>query len=352
MLRRWVTYFESSYAAKGLAMIASLHRHARFPRVTVLACDDMVPRLIRERFGPWVRVVKPAALEKAELRLAPLRAERSGWEYLATLKPVLLRECLRLGWPSEPVAYIDSDTFFFSDPEPLFREAKGASVVLSPHRFHPATEHLSCYGPFNAGFGIWRNDPEGRRCLGDWASQCLDWCRGEVDAEGRFMNQGYLAKWPQTYERAKISSHPGSNLGPWNLASHRLRVAENKRVLVDEMPLVFYHFSSLWRAEDGIWETYVLSPDLLMPEVIDHIYAPYLLAVEAESCRLRKRYGLTGFEMQGRARPTEGMERLGFVTFSPQTGRRRWETWKPPERHRPRRPPPISPPSEGGAGSV
>jgi len=352
MLRRWVTYFDSSYAAKGLAMIASLFRHARFPRVTVLACDETVPRLVRQRFGPWVEVVTPRDLEKAEPSLAPLRTERSAWEYLATLKPVLVREILGRGWHGEPIAYIDSDTFFFSDPEPLFREAKGASVVVSPHRFHPSVEHLGSYGPFNAGFGIWRNDDEGNRCARDWVAQCLDWCRNEVDAEGRFMNQGYLARWPQTYDGVKISTHPGSNLAPWNIGTHRLQVTTKDRVLVDGEALVFHHFSSLWRAGDGVWETYLLSPDILMPEVLAHVYAPYLLAVEAESRLLMDRHGLNGLEMHGRAHPSEGLARLGSIVYAP-PGRPKWETWKPPEKPRRRRPqPPISPPSEAGAGSA
>ena len=104
----------------------------------------------------------------------------------------------------------------------------------------------------NAGCIYWRSDQTARRCAADWRDDCLEWCDERVCADGRFMNQSYLTRWPERYTGVHIIRHPGVNLGPWNVDGHLLR-RDGGSLRVDGRPLIFYHFSGIVRDREGRW---------------------------------------------------------------------------------------------------
>jgi hypothetical protein len=289
----FVTYFDVNYAARGLAMVDSLLRSRPHSTITVLCLDDQTADIVRAELDDRVTTVSCATLAGREPRLNEVHADRTAWEFYATHKPVFIDWALDQSPVGASVSFIDADTFFFSSPEPIFAEVESSSVAVSPHRFNRASRHLSIYGQFNAGFGVWRNDAIGRQCVRDWIEQCLDWCYCRVEADGRFMNQGYLGAWPSRYGRVAVIGHPGANLGPWNVGSHRLECAR-RRVLVDGQALVFFHFSGVSHTREGRWQTFYPYQALRQPVVLERIYAPYLFTLETTSQRLMERFGISG----------------------------------------------------------
>ncbi len=300
--RHIATYFDSAYAARGLVMLESLLRHAPRTRMTVLCFDDAVVPIIRRRFGDRVECMPQAALEAEEPALVPLRASRTRWEFYATHKAVFMRCLLRLSEPDEVVGYVDSDTGFSSDPEPLFVAMEGASIGITEHRFtEKARFHEPTAGRFNAGFGMWRNDEQGRQCLDDWVGECLESCSAKPDGQGRYMNQGYLTAWPERYSRMKVLAHPGANLAPWNLGSHRVTL-RGRNVLVDDQPLVFFHFSALRKLHDGTWRMHHwYATDAMKRRAVRRgIFYPYLAAVDAEQEKLLREWNTPGLDLEHR----------------------------------------------------
>ena len=55
-----------------------------------------------------------------------------------------------------------------------------------------------------------------------WRDDCLAWCDEQPQPDGRFMNQGYLNRWPERYSAVHPIRHPGVNLAPWNVDAHTL----------------------------------------------------------------------------------------------------------------------------------
>ena len=308
MPKEFVTYFDTNYAARGLVMLESLSQWGDV-HATVLCLDDDIATIITSELGQRVRTVSMEEVWNHEPALRPLKNSRAPWEFYATHKPVVIDWALRQLSADSLIAFIDADTFFFSDPAPLFAEAEGSSVVISPHRFNPATQYLSICGLYNAGFGLWRHDSWGLRCLYDWRRDCLESCFAKVDEFGRFMNQTYLNHWPVRYANVHILTHPGANLAPWNVATHTLS-GTSTGVLVDSQSLVFYHFHYLSRNADGAWQTYDLGRAMKQPLLHKLVYAPYLRALEAMTQRLQSRYGVTGI---GSVRPPAG--NFPLITF-------------------------------------
>lgn len=289
----YCTYLDSAYLARGIAMLDSLCRYDATADILALALDELCANVLRQRYVKRVRVIETETIHAFEPRLRDIRRQRSAWAYYATQKPALARFAMESGPPPESLMYIDADTWFFSDPSAMFEEIGGASVGLSPNRFHTATEHLAIYGLYGAGCVYWRNDETGRRCVDDWREDCLNWCGEQPQPDGRFMNQGYLTRWPERYPSVHVMQQPGSNLGPWNVDGHEL-AREHGNVTVDGQPLIFYHFSGLNRDADGQWYSFYPHLDRHFELACQWIYRPYLIAIEKESRRLKEEAGIDG----------------------------------------------------------
>lgn len=79
------THFDSAYLPQGLALLASLERHAPGMRLWVLALDPFCHRLLAALQHPALRLLSLEVLESPDLRQA--RAGRSWGEYCWTLTP-------------------------------------------------------------------------------------------------------------------------------------------------------------------------------------------------------------------------------------------------------------------------
>ncbi|MGH7307118.1 MAG: class I SAM-dependent methyltransferase [Candidatus Rokuibacteriota bacterium] len=273
-------------------MIRSLHQRESMAAIHVLALDDVCARVLDEVLGSTIRLIRATTLHAYDPELAARRGGRSPWAFYGTHKPVLALFVMEGAEPPEALTYLDADLWFFDDLSEVFAEIGAASIGLSPHRFHEASAHLAIYGTYNAGCIYWRNDAIGRRSLADWRAECLEWCEERPGADGRFMNQGYLNRWPERYGAVHVVRNPGVNLGPWNLDGHLVE-RRGPRITVDGSPLVFYHFSGVVRADDGWYSWYPHRADRF-EMAHEAIYTPYLAALEAEERMLMREYGLTG----------------------------------------------------------
>jgi hypothetical protein len=133
---------------------------------------------------------------------------------------------------------------FFSDPGPLYAELGDDSVLIVPHRYTADREHWTkTSGVYNVEWLTFRNEERGLTALRWWHDRCIEWCYNRVE-DGKFGDQMYLDDWPERFRGVHVLEHPGGGLAPWNVERYRLR-EENGQVLVDDVPLVFFHFHSL-----------------------------------------------------------------------------------------------------------
>jgi hypothetical protein len=288
------TYFDVNYASRGIVTIRGLLAHDPADVVHVLCFDAATARVVESWFAGRVVAIPVEELHAAEPRLPPLRQTRTPWEFIATHKAAFVLHVMATRGPFEWVSFIDADTAAYASLSPVYAELAAASIGLSPHRFasDPVTANRR-YGLYNAGFICFRDDSAGRDCLRQWSEDCIAWCHEQSLADGRFMNQGYLTSWPRRYPRVAEIRHPGVNLAPWNLGSHRLAFAADG-VRVDDEPLLFFHFSSLARRPDGTWIAVHVQELRPRADVVAHLYRPYLAEVTAVERELLARHGLSG----------------------------------------------------------
>jgi hypothetical protein len=270
----YCTMFDRNYVTRGLALYGSLLRHRKESRLVVLCLDattyDILTSLALQNMEP----VSLSSLEESDPELSRTRPQRTAVEYYFTCKPVLLKFIAEKYTDAQRITYLDSDLFYFSDPEPLELEYAGSAVALTPHRFPTRLAGRNQYGRFNAGWVSVSCGEEGRRFIDWWRARCIEWCRLKVQ-EDRFGDQKYLNRVPTLFSRVTILDHAGANLAPWNLEGLEIHRTEDG-VVVEGRPLVFFHFHGLRRVLFRIYDSGLYGYGVnLSPQVRHGIYRPY-----------------------------------------------------------------------------
>ncbi len=171
-------------------------------------------------------------------------------EFHAAIKPLVFRHMFdRLGF--NEVVYIDPDILLFMPMNEVFAGLAEHNVVLVPHMMQPLQDGkepsdrtVRKSGGYNLGFMGIRNDPSTRALIDWWASRCYRYCQVD-DAGNMFTDQRWMDLAPAFVPRPLILRHPGYNVAYWDFAHRRVRKAAKGTWLVDDGPLVFFHFSGV-----------------------------------------------------------------------------------------------------------
>jgi hypothetical protein len=195
-----------------------------------------------------------------EIRL--LKKQRQIHEYCWTLKPVICEYVLTSYPTVKRITYLDSDLYFWSDPQKIFQNQPNCSVLLSiEEKYHPNLNHKSLQrksritGLYNSGFISFRHDKIGLQALTWWKEKCLERCKISPE-EGLFGDQKYLDLLPSLFPQICDITTSGVNIGLWNYLKYRFSNV-NGFIFVDNDLLIFYHFSGVRVvAKDNIESVY------------------------------------------------------------------------------------------------
>ncbi|HSO19845.1 MAG TPA: hypothetical protein VLT88_10325, partial [Desulfosarcina sp.] len=240
MTRHFCTYFDVNYLSRGLALYRSLSAHCPRALLWVLCLDEETHAALNRLRLPGLKPISFEEFEQGDVELIAAKGNRTRIEYYFTCTPSLPLYVFRQCPQADLVTYLDADLFFFSDPEPLFAEMGAGSIAIIAHRFPETLRHLEKFGIYNVGWVSFKRDEAGLGCLRQWRAKCIEWC-GDRYENGRFADQKYLDDWPSDYPGVVVLSHHGANVAPWNLDACHLQL-EDDRVLVNDQPLVFFHF--------------------------------------------------------------------------------------------------------------
>lgn len=278
-MRYFCTYFDSNYLTRGLALHYSLIQHCRQPfMLWILALDAETHNVLSKINLANVRIISMRDIESVYSELPPLKKERNRIEYVWTCKPALVLYVMDHYAYIDQIMFLDCDTFFFDDPQPIFNEIGAGSIMIVDHRFPPAMQRRAKRGIYNVGILAFRQDASGMKALRWWYRRCLEWCFARVE-DGRYAEQGYLNDWPTRFENVVVLQHKGVNVGPWNWMNYQY--AKNDQGLkVDDVPLIHFHFSNMHTFGRWIYDT-GLSDWHPMPYQLRHwIYTPYIQTIK------------------------------------------------------------------------
>lgn len=286
-MHRYCTFFDHRYLDRGLAMIRSLRDVDPGCRISVLCLTPACERELARLAEPGVTLTSLDAFEQNNPDVLAIKDTRCLRDYYFTLSGCIVSSMMHDVADGEIITYLDADLLFHSSPEPMFEAMTDASVGVVGHRFHWWAKRLEKYGKFNVGWVSFRADDVGRAAAQWWRESCIEWCYGGVDGD-RFADQKYLEHLFRRFPRVLEITHPGANLGPWNVCRHSVTPGADGRVLVDGFPLIFFHFSGVKEQEPGHFlcsHISYLGP--FTKAVRQSLYLPYIARLE----RIRQEIG-------------------------------------------------------------
>lgn len=321
------TYFDHHFLSRGVALIHSLREHMSDPRVWALCLDDVCYARLRELGIPGVTAITLHDLEQADPALLHTKEDRTLTEYYFTCTPSLPLYILNHWKHVDPLTYLDADIWFFSDPAPLVEEIGDSSIAIVAHRYAPRLHHKSQFGTYNVAWLTFRRNETGLAALQWWRERCIEWCYRRLE-DGRYADQKYLDDWPDRFEDVKVLQHKGANLAPWNVENYALGW-DGRCVLVDDQPLIFYHFSGLRQVLGPLHDlglaAYGVRPNR---RLLESVYVPYLKRLLEVSHELESLPGArkspparSGQKMRALRRPWKTLDRVSRIPWDLFTGR-------------------------------
>ena len=283
--RHFCTLFDSNYVFKAVAMHRSLLAHCGSFHLTAFCFDELAADVMRKLAPPNLSVVTLDELEAFDHELLGVKHDRTAVEYCWTATPALPRYVFAHEPDVDEVTYLDADLLFFADPQPLFDEMGDRSVLITPHRYAPEYKHHEENGVYNVQFMVFRREPRGLEPLEWWHDRCIEWCYYRIE-DGKLGDQKYLDDWPERFDGIHVLQHKGGGLAPWNITQYNVR-RDGRRTLVDEDPLVFFHYHRVKLLEGG---GYDWKPPgfFISPENKELVYDPYLQALDAAVAEVRR----------------------------------------------------------------
>lgn len=266
-------------------MLRTLRQHCPGAHVFVLCMDESCRGMLEQLGLPSVTCISLPEIENVELLAA--KQDRNIAEYCWTLSASLTAWVMDRRPEVDLLTYVDADLMFYSSVEPLFEEIGTSSIAIIEHRFTPRLKHLEENGRFCVEWVTFRRDQEGLACLDRWRKQCIAWCYARLE-DGRMGDQKYLDEWPARYSSICVLQHPGAGLAPWNYPNYKIERADDRQVLVDDHPLIFYHFHQFQLLDNGGFDRLSSSytAEMAPPEEVYHLYEQSLLSVVSEVQRL------------------------------------------------------------------
>ena len=277
MKRYYCTYFDRNYLVRGLALIESLNRHEKKDFQVFVICLDEITRIILNKLNLQnVKTIPFHEIEQRDFPLLEAKQNRSLVEYYWTITPTVILRIFERHPKIEVLTYLDADLCFYSSPDPIFDELDNHSILIHEHRFSQSQSFLEKYGKYNVGLLCFSNDANGLEALTWWRDRCIEWCYARLE-NGKYGDQLYLNDWPTRFRQVVVLRNIGAGVGPWNHIQYDFSFGpNNNRVLVNNVPLVFYHFHSLTFVEPLVIipSKYITNP--LTKDILSLCFLPYI----------------------------------------------------------------------------
>lgn len=164
------------------------------------------------------------------------------------VKPFMLKQLIG---SYDYVFYLDPDIFVYGSMQDLVERLKEQTAIITPHAISPIEDDkkpseidFMRAGIYNLGFFGARSCPESLRLLDWWGRRCAD--LGYNDSrQGLFVDQKFVDLVPSFFDGVIIERSPVYNVAYWNLHERDVNAHDPAYPFVNDLPLVFFHFSGL-----------------------------------------------------------------------------------------------------------
>jgi len=240
-MKYFCTLSDKNYLALGIALYQSLKEHCKEDfKLYYLCLDDETQTRLLDYSKEEIIPISLTELEKEREELRTARANRPYNEYCWTLASYFTLYLFEQH--SMPhLSYIDSDIYFYQDPEIIYKEIGNKHVGIIAHRHNS----VGCTdGAYNVGIIYFKN--EGQDVLKWWSDAVLHKRHPQYHGCG---DQKYLEGFIPEFgeERICVADKTFGHGAPWNFRLYVYDKFEKGFIIWGdkEQPFIFNHFSRI-----------------------------------------------------------------------------------------------------------
>jgi hypothetical protein len=272
------TLFDTHYFTRGLALYYSLEKNCPDFHIYIFAFNQKANDLLREMNLNKATIISLKEFEDEEL--LKIKPSRSIAEYCWTCTSSTILYALEK-YNLESCTYLDADLFFYSSPEPIFKEMGNQSILITEHRYSPRYNKQLKAGKYCVQFINFRNNDQGLTALRWWRTRCIEWCYARYE-DGKFGDQLYLEDWTERFKGVHVLQNPGGGLAAWNIQQYTFEkindtVTGTEILTGRKFEAIFYHFHYFKFYTNGKIE---LGRRTLTENVLNVFYKPYIVFLE------------------------------------------------------------------------
>lgn len=277
--------FSKGYAYKGLLLYESLLRWDKDFHFFMICLHPEVEELFAKMRLKNATLISLSAIERQDQDLLGVKGGRNEKEYAWTLKASAMLYIFDNFQETDHIVWLDGDTYFYSDPAPIFSEWGNQSIVLTEEKWSDANKKRRLTrGIFNTGFMGFKRNEEARRCLSWFRKKLIAWCYDRME-EGLWSDQLYVNDWPTRF-KAGVIENIGVNVGPCIIRDCEV-TKQNGQIYVNGEKLIFYHSYGFRYFDGNEFDlcSYIMS---FADNVIEWIYLPYIDSCLEMMARIRQ----------------------------------------------------------------
>ena len=295
------TLFNIGYIDKGIALYNSIRAYNENSVLYILCLDSVTELVLQKHKLHNAVLISVENIEKFFPYLKQLKTERSFAEYCWTLTPHIIEYVFTV-YNEKYNTYLDSDLYFFSDPDILNNEMlnNGDCTLITEHRFmadekRPMNERL--HGKYCVQYNTFTNSNESGALLERWKANVIADCEYNK-RKNKAGDQKYLEEFPVLSTSVYIPQNIGAGVAPWNIKQYKLLKANDGNIRITDGKqkafVVFYHYQNIKYISKNIVNVGAGRCDLRLKKVL---YYKYLREIEA----IRKDLGKERIGMRSRS---------------------------------------------------
>lgn len=272
--------FSKDYAYKGLLLYNSIEQHDSDFHFFMICLHDEAKNLFEKMNLSHATIISLEEIEKEDRELLSVKSSRNDKEYIWTAKASVCLYLFNHFKEINHIVWLDGDTFFLSNPEPIFTEWGDYSVTLTAEKWleeHSILGEMN--GIYNTGFMGFKRDEYSMGCLYWFREKLIEWCFDRWE-KGRWSDQVYANDWPDRFQNVGIIENVGVNLTPY-IINYRLIdrpvIKTEKDIFINNEKVIFFHFYGFKYYDGNVFDicNYVMN---CRDDVTKHIYIPYINA--------------------------------------------------------------------------
>ncbi|KUO49058.1 MAG: hypothetical protein APF76_10550 [Desulfitibacter sp. BRH_c19] len=275
MKHYYCSTFSKDYVYKGLLLYNSLLKCDEDFQFFMICLHDDVKVLLEKMNLEKATPIALSDIEKVDKELLKVKNSRNDKEYIWTSKASTMLYILG-NYNADHIVWLDGDTYFYSSPNPIFREWDNYSVLLTKEKWKVVSSNGNeSNGIYNTGFIGFKNDKQGLRCLRWFRKKLIEWCYDEVE-NGLWSDQFYANDWTNKFKNIGVIKNIGVNLTPAIVRKSKVEKINNE-IYVNNQRLIFYHSYGFRYFNGNEFDlcSYIMN---LSDDVIKWIYLPYIYA--------------------------------------------------------------------------